>query len=178
MLAKKLDTLARYMAWPRTFNSEDKESKDENDDREYCVMSHAESLIVSSADLVMQHWFRSDPARWSANIVASLLQVAIKYVGSCTGKDRMRQHMESNNWPVAQTVEKVAEKFSDNVQINKLLLHPMRNHSFIADMFPVVECSLSKQHYALCSRRWTGLRMMSETLRIRVRGRSNRTSIG
>ena len=29
MLAKKLDTLARYMVWPRTFNSEDKESEDD-----------------------------------------------------------------------------------------------------------------------------------------------------
>jgi len=97
LLAKKLDTLARYMVWPKLFNSEDEVSEDEAFVRKYCAMSHVEFLIVSSVELLMQRWFRSNPARWSANIVASLLRVAIKYVGSCTGRDWMHQHMESNN---------------------------------------------------------------------------------
>ena len=56
----------------------------------------------------------------------------------------MRQRIESNNWPVVRTVEKVAEKFSGDVQINRLLLDLMRNHSFIADIFPIVRVQLIK----------------------------------
>ena len=97
MLAKKLDTLARYMAWPRPFNSEDTESENENGDYVYFEFSPVEFLIMSNVELLMQRWFRSDPTRWSANIVASLLRVAIKICDSCTGRDRMRFHIESNN---------------------------------------------------------------------------------
>ena len=37
MLAKKLDTLARYMVWPRPSNGEDEVSEDEAFVRKYCI---------------------------------------------------------------------------------------------------------------------------------------------
>ena len=57
LLAKKLDTLARYMTWPRPFNSDDDESEDEDDGREYCEMSHVEFLIGSSVAISMHLLF-------------------------------------------------------------------------------------------------------------------------